>query len=277
MKPNTVLHILLILNLLFISPSAMSIMSGKRVLVTGGGRGIGRAIAQICAREGAQVAICSRTESQLEETASTVSPHSMDTYVADLTNEEQVDSMVKSIVQKWGGIDVLINNAGRGQKKGPAYTLKAEDLSSLLHLNVVAVHIVTSSVLQQSMLENENPSRIINVSSKAGKVGLPNNSFYVTSKFALEGYSAAIAEELKDKNIIVNTISPGMVNTESFPKPEGKKGVRTAESIKDGLLLLMQTEKTGHYLHVDELDEARQKGFDGDVALKDINEAKFQL
>ena len=255
----------------------MSSMSGKRVLVTGGGRGIGRAIAQILAREGAQVAICSRTKSQLDVTAFSVSPHSMDTYVADLTNEGQVDSMVKSIVQKWGGIDVLVNNAGKGQKKGPAYTLKAEDLSSLLHLNVVAVHIVTSSVLKHSMLENTNPSRIINVSSKAGKIGIPNNSFYVTSKFALEGYSATLAEELKHKNIIVNTISPGMVNTESFPKPEGKRGVRTAESVKDGLLLLMQTEKTGHYLHVDELDEVRKNGSDDDVALKHINEATFEV
>jgi short-subunit dehydrogenase len=96
----------------------------------------------------------------------------------------------------------------------------------LLDLNVVSVHIVTSAVLRQSMLENGG--RIVNISSRAGKMGLPTVSFYCASKFALEGLTAAMAEELKDKNISINTLSPGMVNTKSFSKPEGKKGVRSA-------------------------------------------------
>jgi short-subunit dehydrogenase len=104
-----------------------------------------------------------------------------------------------------------------------------DDLQSLLDLNVVSVHIVTSAVLQQSMLKNGG--RIVNISSRAGKMGLPAVSFYCASKFALEGLTMAMAEELKDKNISINTLSPGMVNTKSFPKPEGKKGVRLAESV----------------------------------------------
>lgn len=259
----------------------MSILNGKRVLITGGGRGIGRAIAHICAQEGAKVAICSRSEKDLEETrtsASTQMNMGMETHVVDVTRENEVEQMVKCIVKKWGGIDVLINNAGCNQaEKGPAHKLETGDLTKLLDLNIVSVHSVTSSVLRNSMLEQKSGGRIINISSKAGKIGIPGSSFYVASKFALEGYSASLAEELKDKGIVVNTISPGMVDTVSFPKAPGRKGVRTAESVRDGLMLLLETEKTGQYVHVDELDHVREKNLDDSLALKQINEINFRI
>jgi short-subunit dehydrogenase len=157
--------------------------------------------------------------------------------------------------------------------KGSSETLDSDDLRSLLDLNVVSVHIVTSAVLRQSMLENGG--RIVNISSRAGKMGLPTVSFYCESKFALEGLTAAMAEELKDKNISINTLSPGMVNTKSFPKPEGKKGVRSAESVRDGLFVLLESNVTGHYLHVDELDQARERGLHDSAALKPIREPSF--
>jgi len=255
-------------------------LSGSNVLITGGGRGIGRAIARICAEEGAHVAICSRTKIELEKTAASITSaqcHPMEIFETDLTKEDQVEHMVDTLVKKWGHIDVLINNAGKGQgSKSLVHTLKSKDLENILNLNVVSVHSVTSAVLQKSMIENRK-GRIINISSRAAKIGIPNISFYVTSKFALEGYSAAIAEELKDYNIIVNTISPGMVDTKSFPKSPGRKGVRTAESVKDGLLAVLKTDKTGHYLHVDELDMVRAKGLDDSNALKPINEITFSV
>ena len=258
-------------------------LAGKRVLITGGGRGIGRAMAHICANEGAQVAICSRNKMELEETIATWCPDSIDggammnMYVVDVTKEDVVGAMVQSIVKKWGGIDVLINNAGRNQSvKGNAYKLKSQDLRDVLNLNIVAVHIVTSAVLNHSMLKKEaNGGKIINISSRAGKMGKSGSSFYSASKFALEGYSATLSEELKNENIQVNTISPGMVDTSSFPKPSGKKGVRTPESIRDCLLLLLETKATGMYVHADELDEVRSKNVKDSFALKPINEAKF--
>ena len=127
----------------FATSRAMSILDGKRVLITGGGRGIGRAIAHICAKEGAQVAICSRSKCELEETIATCitdsdSSPSMDLYVTDLSREDGVDEMVKSIVNKWGGIDVLINNAGRNQAgKGPTHELDTGDFKDLLDLNII--------------------------------------------------------------------------------------------------------------------------------------------
>jgi 3-oxoacyl-[acyl-carrier protein] reductase len=194
--------------------------------------------------------------------------------VADVTNREQVEKMVESVVEKMGGIDILINNAGGAQRsKGPSYTLDSDDLKRILDLNVVSVHMITSAVLRHSMLETGG--RIINISSRAGKVGLANYSFYCATKFALEGLTATLAEELRDKNIFVNSLSPGMVNTKSFPKPQGRKGVRTSESVRDGLLVLLESEVTGHYLHVDELDQARERRLDDSAALKPINEHLF--
>lgn len=269
---------------------SMQRLAGQRVLVTGAGRGIGQAIARICHSEGAKVAIAARTRSQLEETVALLEPHRREAltcaaaadedsnnettrvsmHVADVTIQSDVDRMVQDVVKAWGGIDILINNAGRGQAaKGSLQDMDAEDLVQLLNLNVVAVQRVTRAVLQQA-----EPKQIIQISSKAGKVGLPNMSFYCASKFALEGMTAALAVELKDK-VRVNSISPGMVDTESFPKPAGRPGVRTPDSIADGLFVLLQSDVTGHYLHVDELDEARRRGLDDSIALKPINEADF--
>lgn len=249
----------------------------QRVLVTGAGRGIGRAIALICSRHGAKVAISSRTRSELEETAAIATEESspMSIHVADVTDVSQVEDTVKSIVKEWGGIDILINNAGGAQQsKGPLESLPSDDLRSLLDLNVVGVHVVTSAVLRHAMLP-AGSGRIINISSRAGKLGLPNMSLYCASKFALEGMTAALAEEVKDKGIEVNSLSPGMVNTRSFPKPEGRKGVRSAESIEGSLFALLEGGVTGHYVHADELDEARAKGLADSAALKPIREALF--
>lgn len=200
----------------------------------------------------------------------------MSLHVADVTNKSEVEETVNTIIKQWGGIDILINNAGTSQspRKATLETLSADDLRSLLDLNVVGVHIVTSAVLCQSMLPAKN-GKIINISSRAGKVGYPLMSHYCASKFALEGITAALAEEVRDMGIQVNSFSPGLVNTKSFPKPEGRKGVRSADSIDEGLFVLLECGVTGHYMHADELDMVREKDLDDSVALKPISEAIF--
>jgi 3-oxoacyl-[acyl-carrier protein] reductase len=253
----------------------MSVVSNrlleKRVLITGAGRGIGQAMAVICSQHGAKVAICSRTESELQETASKLQSQ-VSMHVADVTNQHHVETLIKSIVQQWGGLDILINNAGRGQSsKGGFETLDSDELLQIMNLNVVAVHRVSKAALPHM----EEGACIINVSSRAGKIGLPNMSFYVASKFALEGLTASMAQELKKKRIRVNSISPGMVSTQSFPKSVDQPGVRTPESVHDGLFVVVESSVTGHYLHVDELDACRARNLPDSLALKPIHEPTF--
>ena len=291
------------------SATAMSsslLLQGKRILITGAGRGIGRAIAQICYQQGARVALCARTPNELEETVALLRSNNNDSndecqnndstnnrilwYIVDVTQPNQVHDMIQSIVRTWGenddsggsttALDVLINNAGRGQaKKGTVSELDSQEFADLLNLNVVAVHTITAACVPYMTRgdNNNQTAQIINISSKAGKMGLPGMSQYVASKFAVEGLTASWAAELKDSGIRVNSISPGMVNTASFPKAEGRPGVRTAESIEDGMLLLLSddTAVTGHYLHVDELDMVRARGLPDTRALKPINEPNF--
>ncbi|KAL7527125.1 hypothetical protein ACHAXR_003487 [Thalassiosira sp. AJA248-18] len=233
-KIAILIYYLITLNGLIAMTCSSLRLANQRVLVTGAGRGIGRAIALVCSREGARVAITSRTLSELEDTA-------------------------------------LQARTSSGR---PLETLSSDDLRSILDLNVVSVHTVTAAVLRHAMLP-AGSGKIINISSRAGKVGLPNYSHYCASKFALEGMAAALAEEVKDKGIEVNTLSPGMVNTASFPKPAGKKGVRSAESAEDSLFALIEGGVTGHYIHADELDEIRANGLKDRVALKPIREAMF--
>jgi NAD(P)-dependent dehydrogenase (short-subunit alcohol dehydrogenase family) len=280
------MYVVIIFIFVLLMPSTASLsLAGKRVLVTGAGRGIGRAIALLLSEEGAKVAISSRTLSELQETlnlassptskddgSSTCSQPTMSIHVADCTHAVQVESMIKSIVDHWGGLDILINNAGGSGPSGPMETLDAAALTQLLQLNVVGPQIVTSAVVRHAMPAD---GTIVNISSRAGKIGLANKSFYVASKFALEGLTVSWAKDLKERRIRVNSISPGMVSTQSFPKAPGHKGVRMAESVRDGLMLLLQTEKTGCYLHVDELDQVRAQRMDDETALKSIDEATF--
>lgn len=221
------------------------------------------------------MAIVSRTESQLQDTLKlTGAPPSkrMMCLTCDVTNREQVDEMVAKVVQAWGGLDILVNNAGGPQpSKGPVNSTSSQDLMDLLNLNVVSVHSVTSAVLRLAMKSN---GHILNISSKAGKVGFPNMSHYVASKFAIEGMTASWAKEVKDRNIVVNSLSPGMVDTQSFPKAPGQAGVRRPEDIRDSLLMAITAplKYSGHYVHADELDLVRKCELPDWVAWKPIDE-----
>jgi len=210
-----------------------------------------------------------------EATATCQSSPPMLARTVDVTNDVAVDAAVASVAEEMGGIDVLINNAGAGIPKGPLHEQSSKAFRDLLELNVVSLLSVSSAVLRHAMLV-QGRGHIINISSRAGKVGLPGLGPYVASKFAVEGLTATLAAELGDSGILVNSISPGMVDTRSFPKAPGRPGVRTAESIRDGLLFVLESTVSGHYLHVDEFDEAVAAG-KPQLALKRINEPIFAV
>jgi NAD(P)-dependent dehydrogenase (short-subunit alcohol dehydrogenase family) len=154
------------------SAGTHGVLRGSRVLVTGGGRGIGRAIALICAEEGADVAVLSRTMSEVEEVADQITQRYGTralSVCADVTDEDQVASAVSEVVAKFGGIDILVNNAGAACEKLPGHQQSANAFRQLLDINVVSALIVTSQVLNKCMLAQKAGS-IINISSRAGKV-----------------------------------------------------------------------------------------------------------
>jgi ketoreductase len=183
--------------------------TGKIALVTGGGTGIGKAIGDALAKNGARVAIASRNPAHLKVAAATsgsVLPLEM-----DIKNKEQVQKGIAKIVEKWGTIDILVNNAGIS---GLTRIDDADDSRwrDIVETNLVGTYLVTKEVLR-SMKNNAN-GRIVNVSSVLGKFGVPGYSAYCATKHGMIGFTRALALEVVGRGITVNAICPGWVETE---------------------------------------------------------------
>lgn len=185
-------------------------LEGRVALITGGGRGIGRAIAQACAAEGARLALVSRTGAELEETARLVKEESgaeAITLVADVSGFQQVESAVARTLEHYGVIDVLVNNAGN---IGPVETVWRSDPDDWAR--TIAVHLMGvfhgCHAALPSMLERGR-GRIVNMSG----VGGPNTTAYDAAKTAIVNLTENLALELRDTPITVNAISPGSIHT----------------------------------------------------------------
>lgn len=187
-------------------------LQGKRALVTGGTKGIGKAIADELAQAGAQVIVSARNHPGEGNTA-----HHF--IAADLTKAEDVSRLEQEINERFGGIDILINNAGGLTTPGGGFsTLTDEHWENELQLNLLTA-IRLDRVLLPKMLDQKN-GVIIHISSVSGKIPLWNlNMAYAVSKAALNSYSKALSTELADKGVRVLTVSPGATRTplmESF-------------------------------------------------------------
>jgi ketoreductase len=183
--------------------------TGKIALVTGGGTGIGKAIGDALAKNGARVAVASRNPAHLKVAAGTsgsVLPIEM-----DIKNKEQVQKGITNIVEKWGTIDILVNNAGLS---GLTRMDDADDSRwrDIVETNLVGTYLVTKEVLR-SMKNNAN-GRIVNVSSVLGKFGVAGYSAYCATKHGMIGFTRALALEVVGRGITVNAICPGWVETE---------------------------------------------------------------
>ncbi|PWK77363.1 NAD(P)-dependent dehydrogenase (short-subunit alcohol dehydrogenase family) [Mucilaginibacter oryzae] len=184
-------------------------LKGKRALVTGGTKGIGKAIADELAAAGAQVIVTARTKPW--ET-----PHHF--IAADLTNAGQVAELAKQITDTFGGIDILINNAGGLTTPGGGHsTLTDAHWQQELDLNLISAIRLDRILLPQMI--GQKSGVVIHMSSVSGKQALWNlNLAYAVSKAALNSYSKALATELADKGVRVLTVSPGATRTEPMMK-----------------------------------------------------------
>ncbi len=179
-------------------------LQDKTALITGAGRGIGRACAAAFAEAGAQVIAVARTEADLES-LSTEYPRAIEIWLNDVTE----DSFYKRI-EALEKLDVLINNAGTNRPQ-PFVDVDAESLGSVLDLNVRSMFQVAQSAARV-MLRNESGS-IINMSSQMGHVGSPNRSVYCMTKHAVEGLTKAMAVELAPNGVRVNALAPTFIET----------------------------------------------------------------
>jgi 3-oxoacyl-[acyl-carrier protein] reductase len=189
----------------------------KTALITGGGSGIGAAIAQRLAELGATVIICGRRPERLRETAEKIvaSGGRCETLVCDVSGWSSVAAMAERIQQTMGRLDILVNNAGAGGPAGPLHSLPVEEWETILNTNLRGA-FYTIRALAPMMIAGGG-GHIINISSLAGKNSLPNRVAYSASKWGLNGLSYGIAEELREHSIRVSVICPGSTHTAFSP------------------------------------------------------------
>jgi len=191
-------------------PSPNFRLDGQRALVTGASRGIGYCAALALAQAGARVTLASRSEENLRAAQLELRNAGFDTelMILDVTDATAVDQALANREP----FQILVNNAGMNRPK-PLVEVTNEDIDAVLDLNVKAAFYVTRQVAR-SLLEHQLPGSIINISSQMGLVGSPRRTLYCASKHALEGMTKALAWELGEANIRVNTICPTFIKTD---------------------------------------------------------------
>ncbi|HZU32867.1 MAG TPA: SDR family oxidoreductase [Candidatus Angelobacter sp.] len=189
-------------------------LKNKNVLITGGSRGLGFALAREFALRGSHVTVCARDANELREAANLLERDGLqiNTMTCDITQEADVEALVRELETKNGPVDVLVNNAGRIEV-GPLETTTIQDYEKAM-----ATHFWGPLFFMQAALPGmvrQDAGRIVNISSIGGKIGVPHLTPYSGSKFALAGLSEAVAAEVRKNNIFVTTVYPGLMRTGS--------------------------------------------------------------
>ena len=187
-------------------------LQGKRALVTGGARGIGRAIALALARQGASVAACSvRDGSAAKELETALAAHGNGSYAAraDVADEESVAALIEGVRHRFGGLDLLVNNAGIVSHRA-LDDLDRVEWQRVLDTNLTGMYLVTRAALP---LMGPGAS-IVNVASAVALVGMPARAHYTASKAGVLGLTRSLCKELGARGIRVNAISPGIIETD---------------------------------------------------------------
>lgn len=191
----------------------MQSLKGKNALITGAGKGIGKAVAQQLAAEGVNVALLARTEKDLQAVAAELKSTGVKVVyaTADVADRLAVEAAIEKLTAELGSIDILINNAGSG-KFGKFMELEPEEWEQIIKVNLLGAYYVIRGVLP-GMIARQSGD-IVNISSTAGKNGAAVTSAYSASKFGLIGMSESLMQEVRKSNIRVTTLTPSTIATD---------------------------------------------------------------
>ena len=202
-------------------------LTGKTALVTGSTRGIGREIAAVLAACGAKVAVAGRDQAKAAEVATAIGGGAQG-FGADMSDGAQVTKLVEEVEAAFGSLDILVNNAGL-TRDNLLIRIKDEDWDAVLDANLkgafAAIRAATRGMMKRRW------GRIINISSVVGITGNKGQASYAASKAGMLGLTKAVAQELASRNILVNAIAPGFIETEMTAALSGEQRAALAERI----------------------------------------------
>ena len=196
-------------------------LTGKVAVVTGGSRGIGQAIAQALARVGSRVAVLARDVAKAREAASSLGNGAGGTaqgYGCDVTDARQVETTVAAVEKDFGQIDVVVNNAGT-TRDNLLFRIGEEDWDTVLNTNLKGAFLVTKHAARGMI--KRRWGRIINITSVVGISGNKGQANYTASKAGLIGFTKSVSKELASRNVLVNAVAPGFIDTELTRKITG--------------------------------------------------------
>lgn len=189
-------------------------LHGQVALITGASRGIGRATALALAAEGANVVVnYASSSAAAEAVVSEIGQMGAGAIAlqADVSQTEQVDALVEQTMDKWGRIDVLVNNAGI-TRDTLLLRMKLEDWQAVINLNLTGVFLCTKAV--SKIMLKQKSGRIINMASVVGEMGNPGQANYSAAKAGILGFTKSVAKELSSRGITVNAVAPGFITTD---------------------------------------------------------------
>jgi 3-oxoacyl-[acyl-carrier protein] reductase len=185
--------------------------SGRTAIITGSARGIGKAIADRLASEGAKVVIADIDEEKANETAKNLGNHAI-AYPLDVTSEDSWNAAILAATNTFGSLDILVNNAGIAGRSAPAWELSVDEWRQVIDIDLTGVFLGCRAAIP-TMIE-AGYGRIVNIASIAGKEGNPNASPYSAAKAGVIGLTKSLAKETATKGIIINAITPAVIETE---------------------------------------------------------------
>lgn len=216
-------------------------ISGSRALITGGGTGIGRAIAESLIQLGGRVVIMGRREDVLKKTADEIGAVAMP---GDVSQEEHARKAMNTFVEEFGGIDILVNNAGFG-RWGLVHELELKDFQEVMNTNVQGAFLMTREATPHFI--KQQSGNLVNISSTAGTKGFQHGTAYCASKFALKGMTECWRDELRRHNVRVYLVNPSEVQTPFGNRDTSEVNPKklTAKEIADSIVGLLHMDDRG--------------------------------